>query len=109
MYSYAHIGDMDFSFNWKKHWQQSEGSSKVFSLNEWRGRSWNRNLWFTKWIAVALNHIDLAGLAAEDQVRFLSGNIILHHFFMSTYIGAAAFVEVKEAISGGLDLWNFFI
>jgi hypothetical protein len=24
MFSFAHLGDMDFSFNWAKDWQQSD-------------------------------------------------------------------------------------
>jgi hypothetical protein len=44
MYSYAHLGDMDYSFHWKSHWQTSDQFIKVFSLNENRGRCWSRNV-----------------------------------------------------------------
>ena len=44
MFSFAHLGDLDFSFNWAKDWQQSDVSSKAFILNEWRGRCWENNL-----------------------------------------------------------------
>lgn len=44
MYSYAHIGDMDYSFNWKNHWQTSDQRITVFSLNESRGRCWGKNV-----------------------------------------------------------------
>jgi len=44
MFSFAHLGDMDFSFNWTRHWQTSDNLSKAFSLNENRGRCWRRNV-----------------------------------------------------------------
>jgi hypothetical protein len=43
MFSFAHLGDMDFSFHWKSDWQVCEGESKVFSLDETRGRCWREN------------------------------------------------------------------
>lgn len=44
MYSFAHVGDMDYSFHWTRHWQASDNLSKVFTLNESRGRSWGKNV-----------------------------------------------------------------
>jgi hypothetical protein len=43
MFSFAHLGDMDFSFHWKSDWQVCDGESKVFSLDETRGRCWGDN------------------------------------------------------------------
>ena len=44
MYSFAHVGDMDYSFHWTRHWQASDNLCKVFTLNESRGRSWGKNV-----------------------------------------------------------------
>ena len=43
MFSFAHLGDMDFSFHWKSDWQVGDSESKVFGLNETRGRCWRNN------------------------------------------------------------------
>ena len=101
MYSFAHIGDMDFSFNWTRHFQQSNGVSKVFTLNEWRGRCWSKNVWFTKLIADAQNLIVHLGLAAEEWVLCLLGKVILLLCFIYMCTGAVVSVAVKEAIIDG--------
>jgi hypothetical protein len=43
MFSFAHLGDVDFSFHWKRDWQVCDAESKVFGLNETRGRCWKNN------------------------------------------------------------------
>jgi len=40
MFSFAFIGEMDFSFTFGQHFQQSELHCNVFTLNQYRGRSW---------------------------------------------------------------------
>ena len=102
MFSFAYNLNLDFSFNWAKDWQQSDVSSKVFIINEWRGRCWKNNLWYTKLIVDALNHIVPLGLAVEVWVPYLLDRFILRHYSMFMYIGVAAFVEVRAAIIGGL-------
>lgn len=43
MFSFAHLGDMDFSFHWKSDWQVCYGESNIFGLDETRGRCWREN------------------------------------------------------------------
>jgi hypothetical protein len=43
MFSFAHMVDIDFSFHWKNDWQVCDSESKVFGLNENRGRCWGDN------------------------------------------------------------------
>jgi hypothetical protein len=42
MFSFAFIGEMDFSFNWSLHHQASKDLDirRCFTLNNYRGRSW---------------------------------------------------------------------
>ena len=43
MFSFANMVDIDFSFHWKNDWQVCDSESKVFGLNENRGRCWGDN------------------------------------------------------------------
>lgn len=44
IFNFSFVDDMDYSFNWTKHYQTSEHHSNLFSKNEWRARSWKRDL-----------------------------------------------------------------
>ena len=42
IFSFAFL-DIDFSFNWKSDWQVCYDESRIFGLNENRGRCWRNN------------------------------------------------------------------